>query len=1779
MPASAQAAKRLEASKERTSKRASFVAGEGSKGAPRPSPALSPEKQKTRKKLSKSGTGKNMFAGSTKVLPGGRSKIKIAGGILKLGDPVWVRDDDKSSPDVYLRTLLTSITDAGDKCTLTGSDGSSITKTVSEMIPANSSDDTPGDHTGLIHLNEPSILHNSKLRFVKDEIYTFTGRILVALNPFKMISGLYGPESMAKYAKQDPSKTGPHVFAVAERAYVQMLKSKKDQSICMSGESGAGKTETNKQLMMFLAKRAAKDGNVEAISDAILKSNPITEAFGNAKTSRNNNSSRFGKFIKVHFSEFGAVAGAQIRTYLLERSRVSAVSKGERSYHIFYQLLVGATAEMRTSLKLGKLGPADFSLLRQSGCIDVPSINDKEDYETISDAFLACGVDKADRAELFAIVAGLLHLGNVHFKDGGDGYAVVAKDAEGALAASTALFGTTFDEALITQVVTINKDSSFTKKLNAKGATEARDAMGRTIFVRLFDWLVMKVNGFVGGGGKALAGMRYIGLLDIFGFERFENNSFEQLCINFTNEKLQQFFLGCVFKTEEEIHKLQGVRWKPVEFQDNQGCIDLIEKNPNGILRILDTQCKMPGSSDAKFMEAVNQAHKASDFTTPVQKAKKRANEAFVVNHFAGKVCYDCKNGSWLEKNNDTLPVALQGQLETAKLNLLATICGGGRKSQAEGSGANAARNTGAHKAKKSATFNSIGRRFIGELATLIHDLASTSSHFVRCIKPNSVLKPSVFEARMVLEQLRCGGVFDAVEVMKSSFPTRIPYIDIYGKYAKLLPAELVGQLPEGPFCEVVALALDVHHSDYALGTTMLFLKAGKGVFLEELLSMDMKLVIPLLTKKIQEYQVRKKAATLIARHVRGWWERLKYKRLRRAASAAQRAWRGKRARNKLAQLRRAQDAKVKSAAAAAAKDQSSAAAAAAEAERVKVAEQREAAQRLAQRQALQEAEKAKVAEESRRKDAEMALERLKEQLATQKQHIVELQQAAKSATEAQKALVESQQENQKLHAEIQELKLKLAHAGQGGGTSSAELAKAKEEAQEQKAMAEQYAAELKGERKIAEELEAKLANAMAEMHDMSQGLLLEGTSLAGFGARPDRATPSMLGAEASTVLDNGDVRVTVRVPRDEETGTMGVDIDEWEGFVTVGVISPDAPAVGKLEVGDVIEGVGGKDCHSDMNEVIRAIIESPEVVILQVRRPLRVTVLTSNMSIQTQGSSDWFDLEVSLLQSRQLLFKDEDGAAAGEINLRSVVQLELGEALDGSCAELCLSTTGDTYLMRTADRGQALLNAWYEEMQKMVSSMNDANNNKEQASMVWQQGYLEMSVGLDEWAPRFFMLSNTNGLIIYLDQQKRRNNIPEATLPLSLIRRATRSTGLDHFENGITIHLENDEKAPNDMNLEMVEARCPNRNEMHRWLSTLNMHCTAPHTQGGLGLGGKTPSGHAGKPAGGASGAGGAAAAGGNKAGGAESSTGKGERRRSVVPATAQVAEAGLKKELRAGWLSVALDKKGLKKRFCRLVTATVADGKGAVHQRATLWVCGKDSEAAEAGEPLQLWTATKLDKEEDKKKKKKPGPVKVAMTMTMPGKVVQFLAEDKGGDEWVALLREHLGKSDKVGVEVGAQDPLPLASPLPDHKRSALINFVPPTEPPLREAWLELADFSTLAQAERTGLTPEDVAFNMVYVVLWPSRVLAYFETDDVHQPPLGVQTITGAGPSARILVDAPYNYEHAFAMPPPAAELTKVATEACVNAWWLCPDTDIDTDEWLASLNGTAATPTGA
>jgi myosin heavy subunit len=448
------------------------------------------------------------------------------------------------------------------------------------------------------------------VRYERNDIYTFTGRILVALNPFQSLP-IYGDAMMKRFsAKSDGKEAEPHVYAIGELAYARMRRTGGSQAVVMSGESGAGKTETTKHLMRYLTQRASRASELEAISTVILQANPITEAFGNAKTQRNNNSSRFGKFIKIHFGQHGAVTGASLTTYLLERSRVTQMASDERSYHIFYQarrhpratrapaaaaaaaaaaslplphpltpappraqLVAGADKTTKKEFKLDGKGAKDFASLSGGGATAIDGVDDKATYQETAGALGLAGLDAEETHALMKLLAGVLHAGTIAFDADADGNGVVAKKAEAAGSAAKELLGVPkLMHYLTERLITAGSGSMFTKQLTPAECGRARDALVRTVYARAFDWLVGRINTFVGGKHDAdeLAKQHYVGLLDIFGFERFAHNGFEQLCINYANEKLQQLFLGCVFKAEAEIHRAEGVPWKLIDFSDNQ---------------------------------------------------------------------------------------------------------------------------------------------------------------------------------------------------------------------------------------------------------------------------------------------------------------------------------------------------------------------------------------------------------------------------------------------------------------------------------------------------------------------------------------------------------------------------------------------------------------------------------------------------------------------------------------------------------------------------------------------------------------------------------------------------------------------------------------------------------------------------------------------------------------------------------------------------------------------------------------------------------------------------------------------------------------------------------------------------------------------------------------------------------------------------------------------------------------------------------------------------------
>lgn len=499
------------------------------------------------------------------------------------GSKVWLEDKDSA-------WLEAEVIDVKDKLVtvVESTRRKKVTVASAKLLPRDADGDLGGvdDMTKLTYLNEPGVLYNLSRRYALNEIYTYTGSILIAVNPFTKLPHLYNEHMMEQYKGARLGELSPHVFAVADASYRAMMHEVRSQSILVSGESGAGKTETTKLIMQYLTHvggRAANDDRT--VEQQVLESNPLLEAFGNAKTVRNDNSSRFGKFVEIQFDASGRISGAAIRTYLLERSRVVKITEPERNYHCFYQLC--ASRKDADKYKLGH--PSSFHYLNQSNSYELDGVSNAEEYLKTRRAMDIVGISVDDQEAIFRTLAAILHLGNVEFSPGKEHDSSTIKDSMSYFHLQTAadLFMCNPDlmiSTLCTRAIQ-TREGIIIKALDCAAAAANRDALAKTVYSRLFDWLVEIINKSV---GQDLDSKIQIGVLDIYGFECFQNNSFEQFCINFANEKLQQHFNEHVFKMEQEEYRNEEINWSYIEFIDNQDVLDLIEKKPIGIISLLD---------------------------------------------------------------------------------------------------------------------------------------------------------------------------------------------------------------------------------------------------------------------------------------------------------------------------------------------------------------------------------------------------------------------------------------------------------------------------------------------------------------------------------------------------------------------------------------------------------------------------------------------------------------------------------------------------------------------------------------------------------------------------------------------------------------------------------------------------------------------------------------------------------------------------------------------------------------------------------------------------------------------------------------------------------------------------------------------------------------------------------------------------------------------------------------------------------------------------------------
>ncbi|ELK30353.1 Myosin-Vb [Myotis davidii] len=745
------------------------------------------------------------------------------------------------------------------------------------------------DLTALSYLHEPAVLHNLKVRFLEsNHIYTYCGIVLVAINPYEQLP-IYGQDVIYAYSGQNMGDMDPHIFAVAEEAYKQMARDEKNQSIIVSGESGAGKTVSAKYAMRYFATvgGSASDTNIE---EKVLASSPIMEAIGNAKTTRNDNSSRFGKYIQIGFDKRYHIIGANMRTYLLEKSRVVFQADDERNYHIFYQLC--AAASLPELKELALTCAEDFFYTSQGGDTSIEGVDDAEDFEKTRQAFTLLGVRESHQISIFKIIASILHLGNVEIQAERQDDSCSVSPQDEHLSAFCRLLGVEHSqmEHWLCHRKLVTTAETYVKTMSLQQVVNARNALAKHIYAQLFGWIVEQVNKAL---HTALKQHSFIGVLDIYGFETFEVNSFEQFCINYANEKLQQQFNSHVFKLEQEEYMKEQIPWTLIDFYDNQPCIDLIEAKL-GILDLLDEECKVPKGTDQNWAQKLYDRHGGCQhFQKP-----RMSNTAFIVAHFADKVEY--LSDGFLEKNRDTVYEEQINILKASKCPLVADLFHDDKDSvpapstSAKGSKINVRSSRPPLKASNKEHKKTVGHQFRTSLQLLMETLNATTPHYVRCVKPNDEKLPFHFDPKRAVQQLRACGVLETIRISAAGYPSRWTYHDFFNRYRMLIKKRELASGDKKAICRSVLESLIKDPDKFQFGRTKIFFRAGQVAYLEKL--------------RADKFR----AATItIQKTVRGWLQRVKYRRLKGATLTLQRYCRGHLARRLAEHLRRTRAAVV----------------------------------------------------------------------------------------------------------------------------------------------------------------------------------------------------------------------------------------------------------------------------------------------------------------------------------------------------------------------------------------------------------------------------------------------------------------------------------------------------------------------------------------------------------------------------------------------------------------------------------------------------------------------------------------------------------------------------------------------------------------------------------------------------------------------------------------------------------------------------------------------------
>ncbi|KYQ91225.1 myosin-5b [Tieghemostelium lacteum] len=791
------------------------------------------------------------------------------------------------------------------------------------------------DLSSLSHLHEAAILHNLHYRYNLNQIYTYIGKILISVNPYQMLP-LYGREMITAYYGKQLGTLSPHVYALAEDAFKDMRYDGTSQSILVSGESGAGKTQATKYLLQYFAamgnlikessgqnqsstnssSTTSNNNNTptspnirksstihnpnsqdKSIEERVLESTPLLEAFGNAKTLRNDNSSRFGKFIEIHFNEYGSIIGAKILTYLLEKSRIVKQVLNERNYHIFYQILTGLDSDQKEKFYLKEV--SDYYYLNQSECMEIDGVSDEKTFKETLHAMQVSGINQDEQDNLFRVLSAVLLLGNITFenKQGSEDSSQVV-DSE-PLAQVAELLGCPQDElekTFLLRKVVSGKEVLFLGN-HKERAENARDSLAMYLYGMLFEWLVMKINSSMSidqtnstpGVKSNQKSKSFIGVLDIYGFESFDQNGLNQFCINYANEKLQQLFNQHVFKEEQQEYIKEKIDWSYIDFNDNQDTLDLIEKKPICIITLLDEETMFPkATSQSLANKFISKLSSHSKFEKP-----RFSNTAFTINHYAGKVTYD--TDQFLEKNKDFIIPEQIALLHKSSVPYIKLILSVPLLTMKQPSGGSSSANSGSSSSSSSSMkFTSVVSQFSTSLSGLMKTISQTTPHYIRCIKPNPDKMPEVFNKTDVINQLRCGGIMESVRICTAGFPTRKSIQEFYHRYKILAPKSM--QLARSSNSqnlksntEKLLGSIDTLSDDkYKLGLTKVFLRAGQLANLE-----DMRLTT-----------LNHSAIVIQSNWKRYYWEK-RYKAIKNACLVIQNVLRNQQAKQEMQHLKR----------------------------------------------------------------------------------------------------------------------------------------------------------------------------------------------------------------------------------------------------------------------------------------------------------------------------------------------------------------------------------------------------------------------------------------------------------------------------------------------------------------------------------------------------------------------------------------------------------------------------------------------------------------------------------------------------------------------------------------------------------------------------------------------------------------------------------------------------------------------------------------------------------